>query len=354
MFGSNQFDGLLQKFDHLFALNDRIEAMVNPLGKMQAGLDAAMKNLHLADGYIGSRKWQQDLGLTNSLALSQRLNGVFDTLPSPVFDAAQASGLVRMASMAPTLPPHITSLLETLATVEGSFFKNWAGWAASFEQPAWVQRIESMQARFDHLLADLATEEVDEVAATALLSTEVFVVGSQALADPLADTWNLQEILAACTNLLAKVANSKTRKVVQEIVVYITFIVLARDEWRKAFPAPATPTVGEVAIRQEVRQERLQTTMLSFQLARQNGQLRVASQAFVLRGRPAGKAPVIGKLPADTELVLGAQVRAWVYVSCFNDDGEPLQGWAVSAQLSAKASSPTQPNIISPSTASSK
>ena len=43
MFGSNQFDGLFQKFDHLFALNDRIEAMVNPLGKMQAGLDAAMK-----------------------------------------------------------------------------------------------------------------------------------------------------------------------------------------------------------------------------------------------------------------------------------------------------------------------
>jgi hypothetical protein len=77
MFGSGSFDNLFPKFNHLFAFNDRIQAMVSPFGKMQEGVAAAMKMQQNFDSIIGTKQWLDNIGKTNVLAMSQQMNEGF-------------------------------------------------------------------------------------------------------------------------------------------------------------------------------------------------------------------------------------------------------------------------------------
>lgn len=346
MIDLTKFDLLSPKFDQLFALNDRIEAMVNPLGEMQQGLAAAMKTQQLSSSMVGTQQWLDSIGATNALAISARMDEAFKALTFPVLAIPNAVNLapLNIASLVPQLPPGITSLLQNMELAQGSFFKNWTGLAAALEQPGWVKQLEAMQVRFDRLFTEVASETTEtaaeELEASVVLSANVFTLGNEVLADPATAASHIKLVLAACAALLTKTLNSKTRVLLQDLIIYLTFIVMVRDNWQKVFPTPPVPNVGEVAIQQEMRENRTQTAMLTFQLARQNGQVQLTQRATVLRARPAGKAPIVGRLPAATELILGARVRTWVQVSGFNDAGEVVQGWLPVAQLPLMPAAP--------------
>jgi hypothetical protein len=361
MIGSKPFDDLFPKFNHLFALNDRIQAMVNPLGEMQRAVEAAMKTQRLFEGMVGSQQWLDNIGMTNVMALSARMDEAFKILALPALNVPNAVGIAQLniASLVPQLSPEVISLMKNMELVQGDFFKNWTGLASVLEQPGWVKQLETMQARFGHLFADLASETTEaaaeELEASTVLSAQVFALGDEVLADPVAATSHIQPLIAACAAMLTRALNSKTRVLLQDLIIYLTFIVLMRDKLHEAFPAPATLTVGEVTIQQEMRENRTQTAMLNFQLARQNGQIQLTQRAVLLRTRPAGKAPKAGKLPMATELIVGVRVRAWIQVSGFNEAGELVQGWLLATQLqpepavlvqkARKKSAATQSNV---------
>ncbi|MDO7887682.1 hypothetical protein [Hymenobacter cheonanensis] len=348
MIDPTKFDHLFPKFDHLFALNDRIQAIVNPLGEVQKGLEAAMKSQRLFDGMVGSQQWLDRIGMTNAMALSMRMEEAFKTLTFPALIVLNAAGSAHLglASFVPKLSPEVISLMENMELVQGGFFKKWTGLATVLEQPGWVKQLAAMEARFGHLFADLVSEATEaateELEASTVLSSQVFALGDEILADPVSATLHIQPVLAACAALLARALNSKTRVLLQDLIIYLTFIITVRDKLHEAFPAPAALSVGEVAIQQEMRENRTQTALLNFQLARQNGQVQLTPRAVLLRTRPAGKASSAGKLPGATELLVGAQVRTWVQVSGFNEAGELVQGWLPAAQLQPKPAAPDQ------------
>lgn len=358
MIDPTKFDHLFPKFDHLFALNDRIQAIVNPLGEVQKGLEDAMKSQQLFDGMVGSQQWLDRIGMTNAMALSMRMEEAFKTLTFPALSLLNAAGSAHLglASFVPKLSPEVISLMENMELVQGGFFKKWTGLATVLEQPGWVKQLAAMEARFGHLFADLASVATKELEASTVLSAQIFALGDEILADPVSATSHIQPVLAACAALLARALNSKTRVLLQDLIIYLTFIITVRDKLHEAFPAPAAPSVGEIAIQQEMRENRTQTALLNFQLARQNGQVQLAPRAVLLRTRPAGKALSAGKLPGATELLVGAQVRTWVQVSGFNEAGELVQGWLPAAQLQPKPAVPDQKaaqkiNAVPPKTA---
>lgn len=126
----------------------------------------------------------------------------------------------------------------------------------------------------------------------------------------------------------------------RDLVLLLTFMVLAHDKWKEAHLVATAPTSGEVLLHQDAEKEHLQAVLVATQRARADGQLRVATRAIWLNSRPAGKAPAAGKLPADTELTPAGQVWAWVYVSGFNTEGKLVEGWVLACHLA-----PSTPKI---------
>ena len=343
-----RFDGVLGSMRWVLDLQKRLDASMGPLRAMQKGLDAFQKTQQLTSGLVGSLAWLDQLGATQSASISQQLNVAMQALTLPAFPAPalpDLTGITQLTVLALMLPPAVSGMLADLARVQSSFFQNWSGLAVALEWPAWVQQLEAMQARFDELLADLPTDakpaDLEELVASTALRAEVFALGNDVLMNPAeANPSRFQAVIAAFSNFLAKPVVKDQRDWLAWLFACLMFIGWVREEWQKMQPAEAT--VGEVAIRQELAQNRTQMALLQLQVARQQGQVRTTPRPVLLYARPAGKAHRVGRLPVDTEVAIISKVRTWVQVIGFDAEGQLLQGWVPEARLQPLTSPATK------------
>lgn len=344
---NSHFDGFFGNMRWVLDLQQRLEAGMGPLRTMQQGLAAYQKTQRLAGDMLGSLAWLDQLGVTRAAGISQQMNVAIKALTLPAFPAAtlpNLTGFQYLATLGPTLPPTLPGIFTDLARVQSSFFQNWSGLAVALKRPAWVEQLETIQARFDELLADMPADaepaELEEFAASATLRAEVFALGSDVLENPAgADPSRFQAVIGAFSEFLAKPVVKDRREWLAWLFACLMFISWLRDEWQKRQPPAAT--VGEVAIRQELAQNRTQMTQLQMQMARREGQVCTILRPVSLYARPAGKAPRVGRLPAGAEVAITGRVRTWVQLTGFDADGELQQGWAQEARLQPPA--PTAP-----------
>lgn len=331
------FDDLFpQNLRWLLELQERVDAAVNPWGKMQKGLEAAMRLQRLTEGLPKPPAWLDAVGTSNAVALSQRVHAAFQTYNILRVGVPELGGLARINTLGPTLPPSVVDLVANLERTQQSFFQNWASLALAIEQPAWLQQIETLHARFEQLLADLPPEAetgtVEEFAAGASLRTAVFELGTAMLVAPsLASHPQFQAVITSFSDFLAAPAAKDARDWLGSLIACLTFIFYLRDEWRKR--QLATATASETALQQERAQNRTQLAMLQMQLARQNNEVRSTRRALKLYSRPAKQATQAGHVPANTELAITCRVRKWLHVVGFDAAGQLQQGWVLEVRL---------------------
>ena len=333
-------DGLPSNLRRVFDMQERLEATTNPFGKMQKQLALAAKLPVFAPpaAWLDIARWD------NLARFPKQLDEAFQNLTQQTRKFTALSQ--NLASLQPVLPLALLEQVTNLGLAQNRFFGNWSSLAVAFERPQWLQQVELLQTRFDGLLAELAAEpaEADEVAASVTLGTEVFALGNDLLAAPAAvGTSQLQLVLAACNRFLAATVSPAAKQAARDFIVLLTFLALVHDKWKEMHPVPAAPAAGEVLLHEDLKEQHLQVVLRTTQEARDNGQLRVATRTIRLNSRPSAKAPAVGRLLASTELTPGGQVRAWVYVSGFDTEGELLEGWVPTNCLAAaEASSATQ------------
>lgn len=350
---NHPFDGSLGDFlpnnlRWLVELQERIDASVRPLGNLQKGVEAAMRMQRLTEGIPRPPAWLDSVGLTNAAALSQRVREAFKGYDVPTINVPDLSGLVRPNSLLQVMPPALLDLVANLERVQNGFFQNWVGLALAIKQPAWLQQIEALQTRFEQLLADLPPDAepatVEEFAAGAALRTAVFELGTEVLADPAAvSPEQFRVVRAGFSTFLTKPGVKDARDWAAWLFACLLFIGSLRDEYQKW--QPPAPTVGEVAIQQELVQDRTQNAMLQMQLAQQHGQVCTTRRSLMLYSRPSSKAPKAGQIPAGTELAITGHARKWLHVSGFDAEGQLQQGWILEVRLPL-ASSVTGENQI--------
>jgi hypothetical protein len=350
------FDGSFSDFlpnnlRWLVELQERIDASVRPLGNLQKGVEAAMRMQRLTEGLPRTPAWLDSVGLTNAAALSQRVQEAFKAYDVPIINVPDLSGFARQNTLLQAMPPAVTNLVANLERVQNGFFQNWAGLALAIEQPAWLQQIEALQARFEQLLADLPPDAepatVEEFAAGAALRTAVFELGTEVLADPAAvSPEQIQVVRAGFSAFLTKPGVKDARDWAAWLFACLLFIGSVRDEYHKW--QPPTPTVSEVAIQQQLAQSRTQNAMLQMQLAQQQGQVRTTRRPLMLYSRPSGKAPKAGQVPAGTELAITGHARKWLHVSGFDAEGQLQQGWVLEVRLPLVASVPAEKQSHTP------
>lgn len=324
------FDGLPNNIRWVLDLQERLEATINPLGKLQKQLDVLAK----LPGIVPPPAWLDTMQLDHLARFPKQLDEVFQKL------ALQTQHFDKLAKLTtlPQLPAGLLDQMASLGVAQTQFFDKWSSLAVAFERPQWLEKLESIQNRFDERLAALAAapveDETAEVESSVLLSAEVFALGNDVLAMPDAiGSSQIQAVLAACNRLLAAAISPKAKELVRDLLMLLTFIALAHDQWKAAHPVAAAPTTGEVLLHKDAEKEHLQAILLATQRARAAGQLLVATRTIRLNSRPAAKALAVGKLPAGTELTPTGQVRAWVHVSGFDVEGELVEGWALAVYL---------------------
>lgn len=366
MFGSSPFNDLSPKFNHLFALNDRIQAMVNPFGKMQEGVVAALKMQQNLEGIIGTKRWLDSIGMTNALAVSQQMNeGLvarqhLATLYQPfrnMYSVAEGLSAFSRLITAATLPPALQQQSTTLNLVQKDFFQNWNA-AAKIADQLWMPaKIEQLQARFGSLFAQLAEASAeahteDEVISTASISADLLALGNEILAN--------QRVTAEAASKLAAIAEGFEQRATAPDAEATTENQIARDTLRVSQQGIRIQIIGLIvtalmsilmALLTDYLAQRHDPTAQAVtqrQFADMQAQLatfathaaapilaeRVALRSVQVRAYPRQTAEIVGQLRKKVLASVWATQGKWAQISYLDIDGLPTQGWVRRNSLS--------------------
>jgi hypothetical protein len=359
MFVSGLFDDLSPKFNHLFALNDRIQAMVSPFGKMQEGVAAAMKMQQNFDSIIGTKRWLDSIGMTNVLAMSQQMNEGFiarqhiATLYQPfrnLYSVAEGLSALSRLTTAATLPPVLLQQSTMLDLVQKNFFQNWNAAANIGDQLRMPAKIEQLQARFGSLFAQLAEASAeahteDEAIDTAAISADLLTFGTEILAS--------QRVTADASSKLAAIAERYEQRATTPVTEATAENQIARDTLRVSQQGVRIQIIGLivtslmsvlVVLLTEYlaqRNDPADQAITQRQFADMQAQLatfathaaapiqaeRIALRSVQVRAYPHQTAETVGKLLKNVSASVWATQGKWAQISYLDVDGLPTQGW---------------------------